>query len=105
MPTFRAWATDYLNLEAVTGLRSFRDRKQILPVNRLCEHFGDKLLTDITPQDVEEYRKLRLNAGRTLATVNYDHAVLKHVLGIAERRGLIQSVIRLRKSRDTEPSE
>jgi integrase len=89
MPTFRAWAKEYLNLEEITGLKSFRDRKQI--VNRLSEHFGDKPLGDIMPQHIEGYRKARLAAGRTVATVNYDHAVLKHVLGIAERRGLIVS--------------
>ncbi|GKS59850.1 integrase [Nitrospira sp.] len=89
VPTFRAWAKAYLELETVRRLRSYRDRQQI--ANRLVDHFGDRVLTEITPQHVEAYRKGRLADGRTVATVNYDHAVLKHMLGIADRRGIIQS--------------
>lgn len=89
MPTFRVWGKLYLSLEEIIALRSFRDRKQI--VARLGEYFDDKQLGDITPQHIEGYRKARLAAGKTVATVNYDHAVLKHVLGVAERRGIILS--------------
>ncbi len=86
---FRSWANTYLGLEEVRTLRSYKDRKWIVPL--LVEHFGDRVLPDITPVLIESYREKRLNSGVSVATVNYEHAILKHLLGIAERRELIPS--------------
>lgn len=89
--TFRAWAEQYLALPEVKALRSYQDvaekvRKQLVPF------FGDKLLADITAQDVERFRTERVRRdGRTptLATVNRDHAWLKHMLYKAVKRDLL----------------
>ncbi len=87
--SFRAWAKQYLELEEVRTLRSYRDRVHIVP--KLTAYFGDTPLGAIQPGAVESYRETRRGEGVTVATVNYDHAVLRHLLSVAERRGLIQS--------------
>ena len=48
-------------------------------------------MTEITPQDVEEFRAQRTKRNGTapsLQTINNDHTVLKHCLNVAIRRGL-----------------
>lgn len=89
--TFRAWADQYLALSEVRALRSYQDvaekvRRQLIPF------FGDKRLADITAQDVERFRaerKLRDGKTPSLATVNRDHAWLKHMLNKAVKRDLL----------------
>ncbi len=87
--SFRAWAKQYLELEEVRTLRSYRDRVHIVP--KLIAYFGDTPLGAIQPSAVEGYRETRRGEGVAVATVNYDHAVLRHLLGVAERRGLTPS--------------
>ena len=60
-------------------------------VPKLIAYFGDTPLGAIQPATVEGYRETRRGEGVTVATVNYDHAVLRHLLGVAERRGLTPS--------------
>ncbi|MGH7232261.1 MAG: tyrosine-type recombinase/integrase, partial [Nitrospiraceae bacterium] len=108
--TFRNWADIYLGLEEVLALDSYATRK--ICVDCLVEFFGDKLLTDITPEDVRQYRAQRVqyagikcgqcwkkglrrkqcacgwvrqNAGKpvSIQTVNHDHAALITMLNIA----------------------
>ncbi len=115
--TFREWAEVYLEQEEVTRLRSYEDRKR--KVRHLVEFFGSKLLREITPKDVEEYRRQRVQydivecpqcqertgfkrcacgwertvEGRSvsLQTINHDHTALTHMLNIARspRFGLL----------------
>jgi len=88
--TFKDWAESYLNLEEVRRLRSYKDRVHSMR-QQLIPFFGGKLLTEITPQDVEEFRAQRTKRDGTvprLQTINNDHTVLKHCLNVAIRRGL-----------------
>ena len=88
---FNEWAKQYLNLEEVRGLKTYRDRVERM-TGQLVPFFGRKALSEIKPQDVESYRAQRLRKDGSLPklqTVNHDHAVLKHSLNVAIRRGLL----------------
>ncbi len=90
-PTFAEWAEIYLSLEKGKALSTYQDRVESVRL-QLIPFFGKKQLKDITPSDVEAFRaqrKLRNGAVPTMSTVNADHAFLKHILSVAERRGLI----------------
>jgi integrase len=91
--TFKEWGETYLNLEEVRHLRSYMDRVHIVR-HQLIPFFGGKLLTEITPRDVEEFRRPRTKrdgSAPCLQTINNDHTVLKHCLNVAIRRGLMST--------------
>lgn len=89
---FGQWGEEYLKLEAVKALSTYKDRVDSVR-QQLIPFFGKKPLAEITPSDVEAFRAQRvLRNGKKLpavATVNADHATLKHIFSIAERRGLV----------------
>ena len=89
---FEQWAEDYLKLEGVRALNTYKDRVDSVR-QQLIPFFGKKPLAEITPSDVEAFRAQRvLRNGKKLpavATVNADHATLKHIFSVAERRGLV----------------
>lgn len=88
---FKEWARTYLDLEGVKTLRSYQDRVEIME-RQLVPFFGAKILSEIRPADIEEYRgqrKRRDGNPASLQTVNNDHTVLKHCLNVAVRRGLL----------------
>ncbi len=90
---FKEWGFRYLELEEVRRLRSFRDRDRILR-HHLIPYFGALALSEIKPDDVEQYRSQRRKQNGdapTLQTVNNDHIILKHCLNVAIRRGLLVS--------------
>lgn len=90
---FSEWALTYLGLAEVKALSTFQDRYESVHY-QLIPFFGSRLLGDIMPGDIEAFRARRLlRNGRvpSVATVNADHAVLKHILSVAERRGLLAS--------------
>lgn len=64
-----------------TNKRSFRRDEGIVKI--LNGYFGDKLLYEITPLMIENYRKIRLDKGRTKATVNREVACLKCIFNKA----------------------
>jgi len=91
--TFQKWAEEYLSLEEIKRLASYKDRCQTVRL-QLVPFFGRKRLPDIAPADVEAYRtarRLRSGGMPTIGTVNNDHIMLKHMYSVAERRGLVQS--------------
>ena len=57
---------------------------QILPV------LGDRCLEEITPKMIEDYRLRRERQGRTTATINRDHALLKAMFTKAINLGLMK---------------
>lgn len=82
--TFRQWADQYLELEQVKKLRSYRMRRD--HVRNLTYFFQNKPLGAITPEDVRRYRQQRVGPkGRPLAiqTINHDHTALVHMLNVA----------------------
>lgn len=83
--TFKQWAQQYLQLDAVKKLKSYRMRRDY--VRNLVSFFGNKTLGAITPQDVRQYREQRVGPkGRRLAvqTINHDHTALVHMLNVAK---------------------
>lgn len=91
LTTFRAWGEKYLEIPEIKNLASYRNHIEKVHC-WLAPFFGDKLLTEITPDDVETYRaQRRLKNGNppTMATLNGDHAILKQMLYQAVKRGLL----------------
>jgi len=92
--SFEQWGEEYLKLEAVKALSTYKDRVDSVR-QQLIPFFGKKSLTEITPTDVEAFRDQRVLLHRkkapAIATINADHATLKHIFSIAERRGLVLS--------------
>ena len=84
--TFCQWAEQYLQLEQVKKLKSYRMRKDI--VRNLVRFFKNKPLGSITAEDVRKYRQQRVGSkGKALAiqTINhYDHTALIHMLNVAK---------------------
>jgi integrase len=85
--TFGAWVKEYVEIEEVRKLRSYRERCQRIE-RLLVPFFGHKLLSDITAKDVEQFRKAR-SVGHAMATVNVDHNLLKHIIKHAMKRDLV----------------
>lgn len=85
--TFAQWAKEYVEIEGVKVLDTYRERCQRI-ATVLIPSFGRKLLQDITAKDVEDFRKLR-GVDRAPATVNVDHNILKHMLKHAMKRDLL----------------
>ncbi|TKS61969.1 MAG: hypothetical protein EWM72_00096 [Nitrospira sp.] len=56
--TFRAWGEKYLDMPEVKNLRSYRDRVDKVRLH-LIPFFSDHLLTDLTADDVDDYRAKR----------------------------------------------
>ncbi len=79
----------YLALEGCDGYTRSMIGEDIVP-NQLIPFFGGKLLTEIKPSDVEDFRaqrRKRDGSMPSLQTINNDHTVLKHCLNVAVRRG------------------
>ena len=90
---FKEWGLRYLELEEVKRLESYRDRARIVR-DQLIPFFGNTLLQEIRPEQIEAYRAQRRKGDGslpTLQTVNNDHISLKHCLNVAIRRGLLVS--------------
>jgi hypothetical protein len=89
---FKEWAKVYLEMETVKGLRSFVGRSHSINTH-LIPFFGQKILSEIKPQDVEVFRSQRKKPNGSKAstqTINHDHVALKHCLNMAIKRGLLQ---------------
>jgi hypothetical protein len=92
---FKDLAQWYLELPEVKAKRSY-DRDQ-LTMNKLSPFFGDRLIKDITPAQVEAYRQKRLAepSGRTPTTltapakVNRERACFKTIFSKALKNGQI----------------
>ena len=82
--TFRQWAQQYLELEQIKKLKSYRMRRD--HVRNLVSFFRNKPLGAITAEDVRKYRQQRVGPqGRPLAvqTINHDHTALIHMFNLA----------------------
>ncbi len=82
VPTFREWGKRYLDLEEIKALRSYANHVETVN-RRLVPFFGDRLLTDVTEDDVRTYRADRTRKDgkpAAISTINWDHAVLKELL-------------------------
>lgn len=66
--TFAQWAEQYMQIEEVRAIRTYRERCQRIE-KQLIPRFGKKFLRNITVEDVEEMRRER-SADCALSTVN-----------------------------------
>lgn len=91
---FSEWAKQYLDLEEVKRLRSYKGRSY--SISKLVDFLGRKAVTDIRVTDIEAYRAQRKSGRKnggpaSLQTINHDHVALKHCLSVAVKRGLLSS--------------
>jgi integrase len=59
--------------------------------NNLEPRFGDKRLDEITAEGISAFKQERLRQGRKGTTINRDLAVLRRILSLAMKDGLIES--------------
>lgn len=78
--SFNALADKYLELDTVKRCRS---QSLFYQVQALREYFGSKRLSEITTQDVLDYRAKRVP--RAVQTINLEHARLVTMLNVARR--------------------
>jgi integrase len=67
--------------------------KHLLPV------FGPKLLCDITPQEITDYQRIRLQSGAQGRTVNIEIATLRQILKASDLWLLLASKVRMLRER------
>jgi len=60
-------------------------------IKNLLQHFGGKYLYEIRELDIEQYKKIRLEAGVKHATVNRDLDLLRSILNKAKAWGIIKT--------------
>jgi len=83
IPNFRMFTKDYLNyIINVIQKRSWK--RDELCLKHLISFFGDKKLSNIKPNDIDDYKSCRLNNVKP-ATVNRELEVLRHMFNLAER--------------------
>jgi len=81
---FEDFAKEYLDYAKINKRSWGRDDSSL---KRLVPHFGDLLLSKISPHHIEEYKKSRLDDRINPSTINRELACLKHMFTIAERFG------------------
>ncbi len=85
IPTLNDFKDEYLNYKReVSKKRSWKRDEELL--RPLCKLFGTKKLSEITIQDLEEFKQIRLKEVSS-ATVNRSLSVLRHLLNLAKRWG------------------
>lgn len=83
--TFREFSKSFLEDYSMNVKKSWKaDKSRIIPLNQF---FKDKPLKDITPLDIEKFRKWRLDKGNTKSTINRYVALLKKMLNLAIDEG------------------
>jgi integrase len=74
---FRDMADEYMSKYSIINKRSHK--RDLTSIRNLNSFMGDKYLSEITSEIIEEYKKLRLNQERTKATINRELSCLKHI--------------------------
>lgn len=83
IPTLSEFNEEYINyVKDVKQKRSWNRDKELL--SNLCEYFGGKKLSSITPKDLEDYKLARLKEVKP-ATINRALGCLKHFYNLAKR--------------------
>ena len=86
------------NAASTSKIKGYRIKAHLLP------YFGDKLLTQITPQMVDNYKTMRIREGASPKSVNRELTNLSHMFTMAVRwryieRNVISSVARIKSPR------
>jgi len=83
IPTLNDFADDYIkHVRDVKKKRSWSRDKELL--TSLCSFFGEKKLSEITPKDIEDYKRMRLQEVKP-ATINLALSCLRHLFNLAKR--------------------
>ncbi|MCH7951010.1 MAG: tyrosine-type recombinase/integrase [Candidatus Dadabacteria bacterium] len=83
IPTLGEFAEEYNKyVRDVKKKRSWSRDRELL--SNLCKYFGDKRLSEITPKDIEDYKRMRLKEVKP-ATINRALSCLKHLFNLAKR--------------------
>jgi len=84
IPTLSEFSKEYINyVSNVKEKRSWKKDKHSL--EQLIKFFGDRKLTQITPEDIDAYKVKKLNEGYKGASINRHLACLKHLYNLAIR--------------------
>ena len=86
---FGTRAREWHRLYAVTFKPRFHETSLAILDNHLVPYFGDRDLREISEADLLEYIRLKLDAGQKPATILTALSVLRRVLNLAARDGLI----------------
>ena len=78
MPLFSLAAREWLNTKTALVPRSFVRYRQC--VDNLAASFRERLICDITPQDIAAYQRRSLSEGKSPRTVNYEVGTLRGIL-------------------------
>ena len=78
MPLFEVAAREWLQTKGALAEKILVRYKGC--VQNLTDHFGGRLVCDIGPQDIANYQRKRLTAGKSHRTVNYEVGTLRGIL-------------------------
>jgi integrase len=84
-PKFEDWSDTFLKTVPHPNTR----RRYGSSIGKLKAKFSNARLSDISAEAIDEYKEKRLAEGVEAATINHDLRVLRRMLRVAERKGLI----------------
>ena len=84
-PYFQDWADDFLTRVPHESTR----KRYESSIKKLKEEFSGIRLSELSAEQIDDYKKDRLAEGVQPATINHDLRVLRRMLRLAERRQLI----------------
>lgn len=79
----KKYVTDYAKVSKTSWKTDEYRLKKVLPL------LGDRFLSDLGPQVIEQYRAARLEAGRARGTINREVALVAKMLSVAVASGAI----------------
>lgn len=83
VPTLSEFVEEYIeHVRDVVKKRSWSRDKELL--SNLCRYFGSKKLSEITPKNIEDYKRMRLGEVKP-ATINRALSCLRHLFNLAKR--------------------
>lgn len=84
IPTLNEFSKSYIEYQRdVKRVRSF-DRTRVA-VNHFSRFFGDKKLSELTPEDIDIYKQRRLEEGVKLGTIKRELHVIRHLFNQARK--------------------
>jgi len=85
IPTLPDFAKEFLHyVKDIKKKRSWK--KDEVTLRHILEFFGNRMLTQITPKDIDDYKLHMINNGYKPASVNRELACLKYLYNLAIRR-------------------
>jgi len=83
IPTFKSFSKDYVHyITQINKKRSWK--RDITSIDHFGKLFNDKELSDITPGDIDDYKKIRLQKVKA-GTVNRELNCIRYMFNLAKR--------------------